>query len=403
MQAKAIQQGAAAAVVAMALAGAAWFVWPRAIQADLAVVARGPMEVTVHDDGRTRVREIYTVSAPVAGRIVRNPHKEGDPVTSGESVVAILRPAPPGFLDDRTRAELGATLSAADAAVRRIEHEVARLEAELEFSRADLTRIETLARDGVVAERALEEAETEITAAAHALAAAQAELEMQRGERARIEARLAAKPGETFGEPDESEIRLRAPATGQVLRVLQESETVVAAGTPLIQISDPNDLEIVADLLSTDAVRIDVGAPARIVGWGGPPISGRVAQIEPAGFPKVSALGIEELRVETIIEITDPVEKWQRLGHDFRVIVEITVWQEDDAVTVPVGAMFRNGESWAVFAVRDGRARLTQIEIGHRNEIEAEVRSGVAVGDRVILYPSDRIAEGVRVSPRRIE
>ena len=403
MRAKAIQQGAAAVMVAIALAGASWYLWPRAIPAEIAEVARGPMEVTVQDDGRTRVREIYTVSAPVAGEIVRNPRKEGDPVRGGETIVAILRPAPPGFLDDRTRAELGAALSAADAAVRRIEHEVARLEAELEFLRADLTRIETLARDGVVTERTLEEAETEITTSAHALAAAQAELEMQRGERARIEARLATKPGEAFGEADQSEIRLRAPATGRVLRVLQESEAVVAAGTPLIQISDPNDLEIVADLLSTDAVRIDVGAPARIVGWGGPPISGRVARIEPAGFAKVSALGIEELRVETIIDITDPVEKWQRLGHDFRVIVEITVWQGRNVLTVPVGAMFRTGDGWAVFAVRDGRARLTQIQIGHRNESEAEVLAGLAEGNRVILYPSDRIANGVRVSPRRIE
>ena len=403
MRARAIQQGAATAMVAIALAGAAWFVWPEAIPADLAAVARGRMVVTVADDGRTRVREIYTVSAPVAAMVVRNPRKEGDPVAAGETVVAVLRPAPPGFLDLRTRAELAAALEAADAAVFRMQHEVARLEAERAFARSDLTRIETLARDGVVSGRALEEAETAIATTEHALAAAQAALAAQQSERARIAARLETPAGDALAAPGESEIRLMAPATGRVLRVLQESEAVVAAGTPLIQISDPADLEIVADLLSTDAVRVEVGAPARIVDWGGPPISGRVARIEPAGFAKVSALGIEELRVETIVELTDPVERWQRLGHDFRVVVEIVVWQGDAVLTVPTGALFRTGEGWSVFAVRDGRARLTQVEVGHRNDSEAEVLSGLVEGDRVILYPSDRIDDGTRIRLRRVE
>lgn len=403
MRARTIQQGAAALTVAIALAGAAWFVWPQAIPADTAEAARGPMAVTIEDDGRTRLREIYTVSAPVAGMVVRNPRKEGDPVTGGETVVALLRPAPPGFLDERTRAELVAARQAADAAVAGMEHEVSRLEADRAFARRDLIRIETLARDGVVSGRALEEAETAITVTEHALAAARAELAVQQSERARITARLATSPADAPAAPRAGEIRLLAPATGRVLRVLQESEAVVAAGTPLIQVSDPADLEVVADLLSTDAVRVEVGAPARIVDWGGPPINGRVARIEPAGFPKVSALGIEELRVETIVDLTDPAEQWRRLGHDFRVVVEVTIWQGEDVLTVPVGAMFRNGEGWAVFAVRDGRARLARIEVGHSNASEAEILGGLAEGDRVILYPSDRIADGTRVVRRRTD
>lgn len=403
MRTNVIQHSAAVILAAIAAAGAVWFVWPRPILADISAVVRGPMRVTVEDDGRTRARETYTVSAPVAGTIVRNEREVGDPVTGGETVVAVLRPALPGFLDDRTRAELNASLGAASAAVERMEQEVLRLESDLAFARSELARTEPLARGGVVTERALERAQTAIATGEHALASARAQLEMHRSERAMIEARLATSPGRVADAADQNEIRLRAPVSGRVLRILQKSETVVAAGTPLIEISDPNDLEVVADLLSTEAVKVDEGAPVRIVGWGGPPVQGRVARIEPTGFPKVSALGIEELRVETIIELIDPVEKWRRLGHEFRVIVEITIWQGEDVLMVPVGAIFRSGNGWAVFAARDGRARLTEIGIGHRNDNAAEVLSGLAEGDRVILYPSDRIADGARVAQRQIE
>jgi HlyD family secretion protein len=185
-----------------------------------------------------------------------------------------------------------------------------------------------------------------------------------------------------------------------VLKVIQESEAVVAAGAPLIEIGDPHDLEIVAELLSTEAVRIEPGAPVRIEGWGGPPIRGRVSRIEPAGFVKVSALGIEEQRVRTIIDFADPPEDWSPLGHDFRVNVRVTVWQSDDVLSVPVSALFRTGESWAVFVVRDGYARTTPVEIGKRNNRLAEVVSGLAEGDQVVLHPSDRVSDGTAVAER---
>jgi len=185
-----------------------------------------------------------------------------------------------------------------------------------------------------------------------------------------------------------------------VLKINQESEAPVQAGTPLIEIGDPLDLNIVADLLSTDAVQIKIGARVRIDGWGGPSIGGRVTKVDPAGFLKVSALGIEEQRVRTTIDFTDPSEFWSRLGHDYRVIVHIMVWSAPDALTVPVAALFRQGENWAVYAVEDGRAQVRQITIGHRNNRSAEVLSGLSAGDRVILHPSDRIQQGISVAQR---
>ena len=185
-----------------------------------------------------------------------------------------------------------------------------------------------------------------------------------------------------------------------MLKILQESEAAVQAGTPLIEIGDPLDLEVVADLLSTDAVQISAGAPVRIDGWGGAPIQGRVKRIDPAGFLKVSALGIEEQRVRVTIDFADPPETWSRLGHDYRVIVHVTVWSSDNVLTMPVGALFRKGDDWAVFAVRDGRARTALVRIGHRNNRMAEVISGLVPGDRVVVHPSDRVSEGTRVAER---
>jgi HlyD family secretion protein len=195
-------------------------------------------------------------------------------------------------------------------------------------------------------------------------------------------------------------IQIRAPVTGRLLKIVQESEAVVQAGTPLLDIGDPLDLEVVADLLSTDAVQIKMGATVRIDGWGGAPIRGHVSRVDPAGFLKVSALGIEEQRVRVTIDFADPPEAWSGLGHDYRVVVHVTVWDSDSALTVPVGALFRKGDSWAVFALRDGRARTKLVEIGHRNNRVAEVISGLATGDQVVLHPSDRVREGARVAPR---
>jgi HlyD family secretion protein len=234
------------------------------------------------------------------------------------------------------------------------------------------------------------------------LASAKALVEVRRNERASVAARL----GEPSGTAPQSDpaccIQLPAPVAGTILKIVQESEAVVQAGAPLIEIGDPRDLEIVADLLSSDAVRIKPGAPVRIDGWGGSPIDGRVTRVDPAGFVKVSALGIEEQRVRTIIDFVDPPEAWPQLGHDYRVIVHVTIWSAQDVLMVPVAALFRKGEDWAVFAVKDGAARATAIKIGQRNSRMAEVQSGLAAEDRVVLHPSDRIRDGVTVAERDV-
>ena len=388
-------------VVGLLLAGLVWFAWQQPVAVDIATVVRGPMEVTVDDDeAKTRVRDVYTVSAPLAGKVLRNLREVGDQVTADETVVAVMQPMRPSFLDVRTREELQAALAAAEASETLAEHDVHRLQASLDYNRSELRRVEKLKVGETISVKALDEARFEVETNVAALGSAQAQLEVRRNERASIAARLA-NPTDTDPQEDSSCcIQIRAPVTGRVLKLIQESENVVQPGAPLIDIGDPRDLEIVADLLSTDAVQIKVGSAVRIDSWGGPPVQGRVARIEPAGFLKISALGIEEQRVRTRIDFVDPPEMWSGLGHDYRVIVHVTIWQGDNVLTVPVGALFRVGEDWAVFTVKEGLARTTLVKVDHRNDRLAEVVSGLSERDRVILHPSDRITEGVAVEER---
>jgi HlyD family secretion protein len=389
--------------------GLAWFAWPSPIPVDLATVSKGPMEVTVDDEGKTSVRHIYTVSAPIAGRVLRISHPfgeqgisvhVGDQVKAAETVVAVMQPTAPSFLDVRSREELQAMLTAADAAVVLSEAEVRRIEAALDFSRSDVRRAEALTRTNSIPERTLEKARLDVATNEAALASAKAQHDVRRSERAVVAARLinpsTATPADTSSDCC---IQLLAPASGVVLKVIQDSEAVVLSGRPLIDIGNPLDLEVVADLLSTDAVQIKVGAPVRIDGWGGRSIDGRVVRVDPAGFLKISALGIEVQRVRTTIDFSGPAEEWSRLGHDYRVIVHVTVWA-GDVLNVPVAALFRQGEQWAVYSVNNGRAQVTELTIGHRNNRIAEVVSGLSAGDRVVLHPSDRISRGVVVTQR---
>ncbi|WP_244564762.1 efflux RND transporter periplasmic adaptor subunit [Rhizobium sullae] len=385
-------------------AGAVWFAWPQPIAVDIATVAKGPMEVTVEDEARTRVRHIYTVSAPIAGKVLRisPPRHVGDHVTADETVVAVMQPTVPSFHDARTHEELQAALAAADAAVTLAEAEIRRIDAALGFARTDLQRASALAQSGAGSRKALDQAVLDVETNEAALASAKAELEVRRNERGSVAARLSEPSDASSQSSRGCCIKLRTPVTGRVLKIIQESEGVVPAGAPLIEIGDPRDLEIVADLLSTDAVKIQPGSSVEVDGWGGPSVEGRVTRVDPAGFLKVSALGIEEQRVRTTIDFVDPPEKWSSLGHDYRVIVHVETWKAEDALTVPVAALFRKGENWAVFAVRDGRARAAIVEIGRRNSRVAEVRSGLAADERVVLHPSDRVRDGVTIAEREI-
>lgn len=387
-------------VVTIAIVVAAvWLAWPSAIPVDVAVVTSGPMEVTIEEEGKTRVRNVYTVAAPLAGRVLRSPRRVGDSVIADETIVAAMQPMAPSFLDVRSREELQAVVQVTEAAVKFAEAEVRRIESALEFSRTELNRAETLFRTNAIAAKLLDKAKFDFETNAAALASVKAQLDVRRHEHHNARARLI-DPTNAAQQGPNCCIQLRAPVTGRVLKILQESETVVQPGTPLIEIGDPGDLEIVADLLSSDAVQIKVGARVRIDGWGGPPLGGRVTSVDPAGFVKVSALGIEEQRVRTTVELVGPPAAWSRLGHDFRVIAHVAIWNADNVLTVPVGALFRKGDDWAVFAIRNGQARTSVIQVDHRNRREVEVVSGLSTGDRVVLHPSDRIRDGVAVAER---
>jgi HlyD family secretion protein len=389
--------------------GLAWFAWPQPVLVDIAKVAHGPIEVTVDDDGKTHVRHVYTISAPVAGKVLRISHPlgergpslhVGDEVVANETVIALMQPILPGFIDVRSRDQLEAEVKAADAAIEQQEAEVKRLEAALEFFRTEFQRAQTLARTQSISTQAFDKSRFEVASNEAALASAKAQIDVRRAMRASAVARLIDPARVTASAEPTCCVRVLAPASGRVLRIIQDSEAAVLPGAPLVDVGSPFDLEIVADLLSTDAVQIKVGAPVRIDGWGGPAVRGKVVRVDPAGFLKVSALGIEEQRVRVTIDLTDPPEAWSQLGHEYRVIVHVTTWSAADALTVPVSALFRRGDEWAVFAVQDGHARATAVKIGHRNNRTAEVISGLSAGTPVVLHPSDRIADGTRVAPR---
>lgn len=395
-RAKAVWGVVAAGVVAALV----WAMAPRPVMVDLATIARGPLEVTVEDEGTTRIREVYTVSAPTSGKMLRSPLTVGDPVVAGVTVVARFAPGDPLFLDARSRRVAEATVEAAKSAVALAETQVDQARSQLAFARSDLRRATELAEHRTIAERNLEKARLDVATGESAVASALATLDVRRRELESARAQLI-QPGEGGARSAECCIEVRSPVNGRVLRIIAESEQVVGAGSPLVEIGDANDLELVVDLLSRDAVRVEPGASARIESWGGEAtLAARVRRVEPTGYTKVSALGIEEQRVKVVLDFVDPPEKWRRLGHVFRIVARIVVWRGDSEIAVPIGALFRSGERWAVFALAEGRAKLRPVEIAERNQRFARVVSGLAEGERVILHPSDAIRDGTRIEAR---
>lgn len=374
-----------------------WVVRPDPVAVETAAVERGSLAVTVEEEGRTRVRERYTVAAPVAGRLRRPPVDEGERIGRG-AVLATLVPAPE---DPRTRAILQADLEAARARLE--EARAARAEAAEQSRQAEreVARRRSLLEQGIVARETVEQAELAAASARARRDSAGSTVEAARAGVEQVRARLEGTEPDVDGGPQAGggadEVPVRAPTAGTVLRVLEESERVVAAGTPLIEIGDPGGLEIVVDLLTEEAVRVEPGDPMRITGWGGDrTLAGRVRLVEPDAFTKISALGVEEQRVNVIGDFVDPPAA---LGSGFRVDVAVVTWQDDDVLTVPTSALFRRGEGWQVFAVESGRARLRAVEIGHRGVERAEVLGGLSAGEEVVVYPSDQVTDGVRVEP----
>ena len=395
---------ALAALVVVAIAyGLYVALKPAPVPVDTVAIGKGPLHVTVNEQGRTRIRDVFQVSAPIAGKVLRSPREVGDEVVKSKTLVAEIQPVDPSFLDVRSRRELEAAVEAAQAAVTLSEAEIRKAESQLRFSESELRRALELRKISVISERAQDEAKMNVETSEAALATAKANLELRTRELESARARLIG-PIRAGGEPELTDnccYELYAPESGKVLKIATESEQVVASGAPLLEIGDPRNLEIIVELLSSDAVKIAPGAPALIERWGGPEaLRGKVRRIDPAGFTKVSALGIEEQRVFAVIDIEDPPEKWSRLGHDFRVFVRISIWDEKDVLQVPLSALFRSGKAWAVFKLEGSVARKTLVNLGHRNSEAAQVLEGLQAGDRVILHPSDRVDDGVEVVER---
>jgi HlyD family secretion protein len=385
-------------VVAGVVGAGVWAMMPQPVGVDIATIDQGPLEVTVDEEGVARIRDIFRVSTPVAGRVQRLPIEEGDRVERGVSPVALIRPADPPFLDLRTRRELEAAIEAARAGVVLADEQRVSAASRLVLARSNYGRAEKLVADGRIPERSFDEAAMALSTAEAELKQAEANLALRKSELTATEARLIG-PDTQVAEngPDACCVTVTAPTDGVVLNILSESEQVLPAGAALAEIGDPGNLEIVADLLSSDAVKVTPGMTARLDDWGGGKLAARVARVNPAAYTKVSALGIEEQRVDVILDLVDPQDAWQRLGHEFRVMIQIPVWRRENAVRVPIGALFRRGDAWNVYRVVDDVAKLTPVEIGQRNNQSAEVLAGLTPGDQVVLHPSDSVADGIKV------
>jgi HlyD family secretion protein len=376
---------------------------PRPVEADIAVVDRGRLTVTLDHEGRTRVHDRYTVSAPLPGRAMRIELRPGDPVKARETVLATLVPAAPGLLDARSLAEAESRVRSAEAALARARAEREQAQAEATFAESEARRTRGLVEQGVAPVQQLDSAETEARARARALDAASAAVDMAVRDLETARAALV-QPANVIRwntAAGQRVLVLRSPIDGVVLQRFQESEAVVSQGQPLVEVADLSTLEVIADFLSADAVRIRPGMPVLIEQWGGgTALNGRVARVEPSGFLKVSALGVEEQRVWVVVAFDDPRGAWEALGDGYRVEARVITWERPDVLKVPTSSIFREGTDWAAFVVDSGRARLRRLKIGQRNGTAAEVVDGLTAGDRVVVHPSDRVADGVRVTER---
>lgn len=365
---------------------------PEPVPVDLHTVARGVLQVTVNADGETRVKEEYEVAAPIAGLARRLPVEVGDPVEAGVTVVAEVEPVAPALLDARSRLQAEAAVREAEAALRVAETDHARAVEEHEYARGQFERTSALVERGVASTTQLESAHQAFTVSEAALNAAEARIEQAKSSLDRARALLVE--GDASAGVEACCVSIRAPADGVVLSIENASERPVQAGAALLSIGDPRELEIVADLLSSDAVRLPEGARASVERWGGPPLEARLERVEPSARTKVSALGIEEQRVDAVFELVSPYEARPALGHGFAVFLRIVEYEEADALLVPLSAIFRTGETWSVFRAVGERVERVPVEIGRRNTGFATVLTGLEAGDRVVEHPSEQLEDG---------
>jgi HlyD family secretion protein len=384
-------------VILAAAAGAVSALRPQPVPVDLTRAVRGALSVVIEEDGTTRVKDRFVVSAPVAGSLSRLTLEPGDPVKEGDALAEIA-PAQSPLLDERTRAEAQARLGAALSALGQAEAQVSRARVQKDLAVQELGRTQKLFSGGSIAAQALEQADFAARMRGEELSSAEFAHKVA-GEQVRVARVALGRDGATAAA--DRHVDVVSPVSGRVLRVLQKSAGVVPPSTPLVEVGDPGALEVVVDLLTTDAVHIAPGTPVSIRGWGGDhAINGRVRRVEPSAFTRPSALGVDEQRVNVIVALTDPHETWAALGDGYRVQARIVLWQSDRVLKVPQGAVFRRGDGWAVFEAANGRAKLTPVNVGHRGETEAEIVGGLADDATVLVHPGDRVKDGVRVESR---
>ena len=390
---------------------------PSPVIVDVSVLARGELVVTAADDGRTRVRERYTVHAPIGGRLLRTALRAGDPVVAGETLVAEFARVAPSLLDSRQKGEAEARVGRAEAAVEAAAARRAEAELALAFAETQLERSSALLGAEIQSREAYDRANLERQRAFQAVRAATFSEQVATFELELCSASLLEPTGDELDEPRALELDgvvhisgrllLRSPIDGRVLRVFEESARTMPAGTPILEVGNVSALEIEAEFLSQDAVKIDPGMPVRVEGWGGEAsdrsdgtLAGRVLTVEPQGFTKVSALGVEEQRVVVIVEPAGDLNDWSRLGDGYHVELEVELWRGADRLLVPSGALFRERGTWWAFVVEEGRARRRAVELGRRSGLSAEVLGGLTEGEVVVMYPSEAISDGTRLRPR---
>ncbi|MFA7343143.1 MAG: HlyD family efflux transporter periplasmic adaptor subunit [Terrimicrobiaceae bacterium] len=370
---------------------------PKPVEVEMDAVTRGPLTVSVLEEGKTRIRDRYVVSPPVAGYLRRVPVRAGDPIAAGKTVLAVIQSSQSGFLDPRSKAQAEAAVRSAGAVLQQRSEQVQSADAELDLARRELARAEQLRKKGAIAIKEYDTAANHVDMLTNQLGSSRFALKVAEFELEQAKAALLQATGESAesGQP----IEIRAPVSGFVLNVLEESARPVTPGLPIMEVGDPMDLEAEIELLSSDAVNVKPGADVSIEQWGGgEPLRGKVALVEPGGYLKVSALGVEEQRVKVRVNFIGlPAGV---LGDRYRVEARIVTWAGNNVLQVPTGALFRRGNEWMAFIVDAGRAKLTKVGIGHTNGIAAEVIGGISEGQRVILHPPDTVADGAAVKPR---
>ena len=379
------------------LALVAWGLWPKPVVIETGTVTRGPLTVRVSEEGKTRVRNRYVVAAPVAGKMRRISLKPGDLVQAGETLLTAIEPVAPPLLDPRARAQAEAVVAMTEASRKQAAESLAAKRASLKMAAADRDRMRSVTRDGSLSESDRDKMEGDASIKAAEVRAAEFSLQVIDYELAQARAALERPDSNSSGNL----VDVKSPVSGRVLKVMQESEMVVAPGTPILEIGDPTDIEIEAEILSRDAVTIHPGDPVEVGQWGGDtPLKGRVRRVEPAAFTKISALGVEEQRVIVLSDLVDVPTAARALGDRYRVEVSVSVWQSGDVLIVPAGALFREGNAWKTYIFRNGTANLTPVQAGHSDGRFTEILSGVEAGDEVLLHPPDTVKDRASVIKR---